>query len=108
VLDTQEINQSYFDQFETPFCLTATLGNDSLFHIALPMCADIEKEASRGWTALHLAAQSRHLKAVQLLVGRGAEANQANGDNWAALHLAVDHQHDLIMRLLIPNGVNVK
>mmetsp|Transcript_33839 Transcript_33839/g.55888 ORF Transcript_33839/g.55888 Transcript_33839/m.55888 type:complete len:387 (+) Transcript_33839:83-1243(+) len=64
-------------------------------------------EINAGETALHLAAEEGHSKAVVLLIDRGANVNSPNQDGWGALHSAAQSENTDTVALLLARGADV-
>ncbi len=64
--------------------------------------------ASHGTTSpLFHAAGYGQRQVVQLLLDRGADANERDSDGSTPLHIATTHGHELVVSLLIQRGANV-
>ena len=60
-----------------------------------------------GYTPLHIAAQSKHVKACNLLIEAGAKVNVADGKGYTLLHIAAQDNSEEVCKLLIEAGAKV-
>jgi hypothetical protein len=59
-----------------------------------------------GVTALHCAARSGHLPAVERLVAKGANVNACTSENWTPLYYAANSGHTSIVQFLLNHGAD--
>lgn len=71
----------------------------------------INGQDHRGFTVLHKAMESGHLKLVQMLLDLGADiAAKVTGEDpkgWTALHLAAFDNHPKVIQLLVKAGAEI-
>ncbi|CAN9196489.1 unnamed protein product [Alternaria alternata] len=67
----------------------------------------IDREDSRGNTALQLAVQRGNEAVVQLLVKKGADVKAKDNDGWTVLHSAARGGTEAVVRLLVEKGADV-
>jgi ankyrin repeat protein len=94
----------------TPLDLSVTPSDQSLplIELLLDAGADVNAEGPfGGWTPLHKAANLRNLRAAQLLLNRGANANARDERGETPLHLAAVTGEVGMVKLLLIRGAEV-
>ena len=91
----------------TPLLCAAEAGNRELFKLLLEdekVNANLAEED--GWTALHWAARNNWAEFVEVLIGRGLDANLKDDNDWTPLRLAqiCDNNNKLITALSSHRG----
>ena len=75
----------------------------------LALGASVDLTDSRGWSPLHLAAQTGQESMVYILLEYDANVNlQELSNKSTPLHLAIAEQHDKMTKLLITSGADIK
>jgi hypothetical protein len=69
--------------------------------------ADVNAVQKTNWTALHWAANYRHVDVVKVLIQNGADVNAVDFEKLTALHLAAIEGHVDVVKVLIQNGADV-
>jgi ankyrin repeat protein len=62
--------------------------------------AEVNAQQQGGWTALHAAAHHGDVAMAKMLLARGADPKDTNGEGKTALDLAVADVHEEVARLL--------
>ena len=70
--------------------------------------ADVGATNRGGVTALHIAASTGHVPAMQVLTAAGADVNAADGRGSTPLHNAASQGHDAAVLLLAEQGANLE
>jgi ankyrin repeat protein len=88
----------------------ARTGNVGGLVAAIARGADLEAKAGDrdGSTALHLAVRSKSVEAVELLLQRGAKADNRSGDGWTALMQAAFSGNANMVQALVAAGADVQ
>ncbi|MBL0319892.1 MAG: ankyrin repeat domain-containing protein [Alphaproteobacteria bacterium] len=101
------LNARYGEEQKTLLHLYAEQGNVKNIEVLLERGADAGIQDGEGKAALHLAAESGHLGAVQLLV-EGRDVNQIDGQGLSPLYFAASNGHKDIVRYLIVEGADMR
>ena len=67
---------------------------------------NVNAKNSKGFTALHAAANEGHLAVVQFLVEKGADVN-SDHDGWTPLYMATGHGHLAVVQFLVEKGADI-
>ncbi|KAJ3113755.1 hypothetical protein HDU96_002935 [Phlyctochytrium bullatum] len=90
------------------FCLNAELLTVEVVQVLLDHGANLEARNSNGLLAIHLAARDGHLKVLQMLLQRGANAGAVDlSDGCTALHFAAQFGHLDCIRVLLETNVDI-
>jgi ankyrin repeat protein len=87
--------------------LAASNGHVDCVSALLAAGAQIDAEASDGWTALGLAASKGHATCVSALLAAGAQADAKDRTGWTALMQAASAGHAACVRALLHAGAQV-
>ena len=86
----------------TALYIAAKLGFTSiLYYLLTKSAAKIDEHCSRGYTALHIAAENNHLKAVDMLLNAGASLKEVDSERQTPLHKAASKGHADVMKSLL-------
>jgi ankyrin repeat protein len=89
--------------------LAASIGNiDRLVELLRSDPSALERGKNSARTPLYLAAREGSLKAVEVLLRAGADANRADREGWTPLHAATVRGHEEIVRLLLRGKADVR
>ena len=71
--------------------------------------ADLEKQSSRGYTALHMAVFRDQFEIAEIIIKNGADVNfiNFNADGQNPLHLAATKNHPKVIKMLIEHGAEI-
>jgi ankyrin repeat protein len=87
-------------------------GNEKLVRELVAAGAKLDRVYSFGYSALHVASSSGHVRIVKLLLdgkykGKGAAINVQTRYGYLALNLACSYGHKAVARLLLERGADV-
>ena len=111
ILDTQgvDVNASLENSGNTSLIIASSRGHITIVERLLKYrnpSVDINFRNTRGWTALHAAADAGMACSAQLLLNSGAQLNIVNKNGWTPLMSAMHRDHKDICEILVNEGAN--
>ena len=106
---TNENIDSFDEDDQTPLVCATINGMFDIIKELVKSGADVNKQCSSGYTALHHASYSLmpgRLEIMEYLIKNGADVNVQNNDGDTPLHMSIAYRHPRRVSLLLNNGAD--